>query len=234
MKYGLISFFLCLIMGLCVYADQVIYIDLANFIPKESQFGVEVHGNEWVEVADPSALDGTAFGGPGDNERNGANPIGAPFLVIKFPVKVENREAKAVGKEWIPWARLRIPAEPNSFWWQVSADKVNWEPWDNTNANRWNDDNMNGSDVWYWQDNVTGNDGGIDAEISPGANYIRIGIRESDPVTFPLIDVVCLRNDGEPPLDEEARDYLETVGPRRPVQKLALAWRTWGAIKHSF
>ncbi len=76
-------------MGLCAYADQVIYIDMA----------------------DPDALDGYAFGSPGDNDRNGANPLGAPFLVYKFPVKVEDGESTADGKKWIPWARMRVPAE---------------------------------------------------------------------------------------------------------------------------
>ena len=57
MKHGAISFFLCLIISLFAYADQVIYIDVANFIPDESQFEVEVKGNEWIEVADPDALD---------------------------------------------------------------------------------------------------------------------------------------------------------------------------------
>ena len=237
MKYGAIGFFLCLIMGLCSYADQVIYIDVANFIPDDSQFGVEVKGNEWVEVADPDALDGQAFGGPGDGDysADGGDPfrVAEPYLVIEFPEDVKRGESTADGEDWVPWARMRVPSEQNSFYWQVSADKVNWKPEIITNAVRWNDDSRNGSDVWYWQDNITGNDGGIDADIEVGVNYVRIGVRESDPVTFPLIDVVCFRNDGEQPSEEEAQDYLEGVRPRRPEQKATPGWGTWGAVKHS-
>ena len=48
-------------------ADQVIYVDVAHYIPDDSQFGVEVKGNTWISFADPEAIGGRAFGGPGDN-----------------------------------------------------------------------------------------------------------------------------------------------------------------------
>jgi hypothetical protein len=80
MKYAKIaatSFLLCLI-GLCAYADQVIYIDVSHYIPAESQFGVEIKGNKWIAVSDPDAIGGKAFGGPGDN--NYTADGGDPFL----------------------------------------------------------------------------------------------------------------------------------------------------------
>ena len=210
---------------------KVIYLDVADFIPGESQFGVEVDGNKWIEVADRDALGGTAFGGPGDNDRDNANPPGVPFLVIRFPERVRAGESTAAGKTWIPWARMRVPTDRNSFFWQVSRDKKNWKPKDNTNTNRWNDDARNGSDQWYWQDNLTGNDGAINADLAVGDNYLQIGVRESDPVNFPRIDVVCFRNDGKKPSDVEAAEALSILRPVEPAGKLAA---TWGELKQGF
>ncbi|MFP6901334.1 MAG: Ig-like domain-containing protein [Opitutales bacterium] len=166
---------------------KVIYLDVAHFIPGDSQFGFEVDGNKWIEVADKDAFGSTAFAGPGDNDRDNANPPGAPFLVIRFPERVRAGESTANGKTWIPWACMRVQTDANSFFWQVSTDKKNWKPKNNTNANRWNDDDRNaggakGDGEWYWQDNLTGNDGAIDADLAVGDNYLRIGVRESHPV----------------------------------------------------
>ena len=213
-------------------ADQVIYLDVANFIPGDSQFGVEVKGNTWIEVDDPDALHGNAFGGPGDSNytADGGDPflVAEPFLVIAFPEKVKAGESTADGKTWVPWARMRVPATQNSFYWQVSSDKTTWKHEIITNAIRWNDDGINGSDVWYWQDNVTGNDGGVPSDIEVGVNYVRIGVRESDPVTHPFIDVVCFRNDGGQPSDDEARLMIVSV---EPAGKLSTSW---GQIKANY
>ena len=233
MKYSVISFFLCLVIGSCAYADQVIYIDVADFIPDDSDFGVEVDGNEWVEVNDPDALGGQAFGSPGDGDYNGANTPGVPFLVYEFPVNIKAGESTADGETWVPWARMRVPSEQNSFFWQVSTDKASWMPTPNDAPNRWNDDGKNGSNEWYWQDNTTGNDGGVFPDIEVGLNYFRLGTRESDPVTFPTIDVVCFRNDGKQPSVEEAEDYFSNVRPREPERKLTPSVGTWGIIKNS-
>ena len=123
---------------------------------------------------------------------------------------------------------MRLPADQNSFFWQVSTDKNTWKPDANTNVNRWNDDARNGSDVWYWQDNLTGNAGAIDADIAVGVNYFRLGVRESDPVTHPLIDLVSFRNDGNAPTDEEA---LASGTAVEPAGKLATSW---GQIKEGY
>ncbi|MBC8235793.1 hypothetical protein H8E77_40105 [bacterium] len=206
-------------------ADQVIYIDVAHYIPEDSQFGVEVKGNKWISVADPDAIGGKAFGGPGDSNytADGGDPflVAEPYLIIKFPVDVRAGESTADGKTWIPWARMRLPADQNSFYWQVSTDKTNWKPEIITNANRWNDDAQNGTNVWYWQDNVTGNDGGIPADMAVGVNYLRVGVRESNPDTHPLIDVACFRNDGGKPTYEDA---IASGVPVEPAGKLAASW----------
>lgn len=210
-------------------ADQIIYIDVAHFIPADSQFGVDVDGNKWIKVEDKDALGGSAFGGPGDTDQANAKPPGAPFLVIKFPQDVKAGEGTANGKTWIPWARMRIPTDRNSFFWQTSTDKVIWKPKDNTNVNRWNDDAQNSTNKWYWQDNLTGNDGAINADIAVGVNYLRVGVRESDVVpNHPLIDVACFRNDGKKPTDAEA---LSSGTPVEPAGKLATSW---GKIKANY
>ena len=117
---------------------------------------------------------------------------------------------------------MRVPTDRNSFFWQVSTDKVTWKPKDNTNVNRWNDDAQNNTNKWYWQDNLTGNDGAINADIAVGVNYLRVGVRESDVVpNHPLIDVACFRNDGKKPTDAEA---LSSGTPVEPAGKLATSW----------
>lgn len=231
-KISVMSSLLCLIC-LCAYADQVIYVDVSHYIPAESQFGVEIKGNKWVEVRDPDAFGGLAFGGPGDDAytADGGDPflVAEPYLVIKFPVNVKAGESTADGKVWVPWARMRLPSTQNSFYWQVSGDKpFAWKPEVITNAIRWNDDAQNETDVWYWQDNVTGNDGGINADIVTGVNYVRIGVRESNPETFPRIDVVCFRNDGGIPSVDEALGSGTSV---EPADKLSASW---GKIKSSY
>ena len=221
-----------IISGLAV-ADQVIFIDVAHFSPGDSEFGVEVDGNTWIRVADPDAIGGVAFAGPGDNDRANANPPGAPFLVIKFPTDVLPGEGTADGKTWVPWARMRVQTDANSFFWQISTDKVNWKPADNSLANRWNDDDRNaggvkGDGLYYWQDHITGNAAdGITADIAVGVNYLRVGVRESGPDAPPFIDVTCFRNDGAEPTDVEALGSETAVEPQG---KLAV---TWAKIKQS-
>jgi hypothetical protein len=215
-------------------ADQIIYIDVAHYIRGDSEFGVEVTGNTWIIVADPDAFGGTAFGGPGDSNytADGGDPflVAEPYLVIQFPAKVNPGESTADGKTWIPWARMRVPATQNSFYWQVSSDKTNWKPEIITNANRWNDDAQNESNVWYWQDNLTGNDGAVNADIAVGINYLRVGVRESDPETYPLIDIACFRNDGKKASDDDP-ELEKAVAAGTSVEPGGKLATSWGKIK---
>jgi len=127
MKFVVISILLCLIAGLCAYADQVIYIEVSQFDPALSQFGVDVKGNTWVETPEDGAIDGTAFGAPGDN--NHGSDGGEPRLVIKLP-NVNAGEGTADGKTWIAWARMFVPMSAgdftndaaNSFFLRTSTD----------------------------------------------------------------------------------------------------------------
>ena len=97
-----------------------------------------------------------------------------------------------------------------------------------SNAIRWNDDAINNSDKWYWQDNTTGNDGGGFPDIAAGKNYLRVGVRESDPKLFPHLDVICFRNDGVTPTFNEALTSGTAV---EPANKLAV---TWGRIRSTY
>ena len=230
-----VAFYLSLyLLGISVsQAAQVIYIDVAHYIPADSQFGVEVKGNKWISFADPEAIGGRAFGGPGDNlyGDDGGDPFLAaePYLVIAFPVDVKAGESTADGKVWVPWARMRVPDVHNSFYWQVSSERpYKWKPDIITNAIRWNDDAINNSDKWYWQDNTTGNDGGGFPDIAAGKNYLRVGVRESDPKLFPHLDVICFRNDGVTPTFNEALTSGTAV---EPANKLAV---TWGRIRSTY
>ena len=228
-KIGVISFLMCLMVGLFAYADQFIYINPMNYIPADSQFGVEVEGNTWTKFDDPDAVNGESLGSPGDNDYNGASTPGVPFLVYRFTAYVKAGESTADGKTWVPWAHMRVPSDQNSFFWQVSTDKVSWMPTPNDAPNRWNNDDVNGSDEWYWQDNTTGNDGGVFPDIAVGMNFLRLGTRESDPVTNPTIDLICFRNDGGTPSVDEGMDFLATAV--EPGEKLSTSW---GQLKSTY
>tara|TARA_B000000460_G_scaffold200117_1_gene146731 strand:+ start:270 stop:1028 length:759 start_codon:yes stop_codon:yes gene_type:complete len=232
-KFNLMTLLLFLATALSGYTDMVIYIDVAHFIPADSQFGVEVKGNKWISFFDSNAIGGKAFGGPGDNDyaADGGDPflVAEPYLVIAFPEDVKAGESTADGKEWVPWARMLLPAGQNSFYWQVSSGKpYKWKPEIITNAVRWNDDAQNDSNKWYWQDNITGNDGGAFPDIATGKNYVRVGVRESDPKTFPHLDVLCFRNDGGIPTANEALASGTSVEPANKIST------TWGQIKNSY
>ena len=253
MKYGAVSF-LCLITGLYAYADQVIYIEVSQFDPALSQFGVEVKGNTWTETIEDGAINGTAFGGPGDN--NHGSDGGEPRLVIKVPVNVKPGEGTSDGKTWAAWARLYEPEALitpdgfNSFFLRTSTDAENWTPAAAGDTSlRWNDpgamfpDSINGVDMlltdvgerlpWWWQKHTVNGQSTIDPVMEAGVNYIEVGIRESDLIKYPRIDVICLRNDGGQPSDEEALQYLKPVRPGEPGRESGFSLGTWGMAKHS-
>ena len=81
---------------------------------------------------------------------------------------------------------------------------------------------------WWWQTHRASDQSSIDPVIEAGVNYIEIGPRESDPVDYPRIDVVCLRNDGGQPSDSEAPLFLTAV---QPTDKLSTSW---GHIKKTY
>jgi len=236
----------CLMICNYVYAAQTIYVGVWDYDRTLSQFGVDVKGNTWVETQETGALNGTAFGAPGDN--NAGNDGGEPYLIIKFPVKVKAGESTADGKKWAVWGRLYEPEaiitldQYNSFFIRTSADANNWTPAARADSTlRFNDpgamfpDSINGTDLlftkigkampWWWQKHTANGQSTIDPVVSVGDNYVEIGVRESDPVNYPRIDVLCFRNDDKLPSDDEVPLFLTPV---QPVGKLSI---TWGKIK---
>ena len=244
---GSISLLLCLFIGLYTYADQIIYVEVSDFDRSLSQFGVEVKGNTWVETLEDGAIDGTAFGGPGDN--NHSADLGEPYLIIKLPSPVNAGESTADGKTWAVWGRLYVPVSAttdfnsfNSFLLRMSADAQNWTPGNRGDTTlRWNDAGgqfpgvINNIDVlftdvgdrlpWYWEKHSANSQSTIDPTLAVGDNYIEIGIRESDATNYPRIDVICFRNDDKQPSDSEVPMYITAV---KPKDKLAVSW---GEIK---
>jgi len=225
----------------------VICVESSSFDPSLSQFGVEVKGNKWVETTEKGAINGTALGGPGDN--NHAADLGEPYIVIKLPQDVKAGESTKDGKKWAAWARLYEPqavitaADFNSFFIRMSADAKTWIPAARGDTSlRWNDpsaamfpDSVNGTDIlftdmgkempWFWQKHTANGQSTIDPTLAVGANYIEIGIRESDAVLYPRIDVICLRNDDKLPSDAEVPQYLT------PVKSAGKLTASWGKIK---
>ena len=236
-----------------VYADQVIYVRVADFDPGLSEFEEDVAGNEWVATEEEGALFGTAYGGPGDNNRDAAGPS----LVIKLTVPVKAGEATADGMKWIAWARMYEPGAlktgnlNNSIFFRTSADAKGWTPKDRgTNDLLWNDpggakndllfpEAINGVDSiftdvgedlpWFWQNHKAtidvprGPDSAIDPVLEVGDNYVELVPRESDPVDYPRIEVICFRNDGQQPSDTEALAFYDSLAVH-PEGKLAVQW----------
>jgi len=72
---------------------------------------------------------------------------------------------------------------------------------------------------WFWQNHkATVNaprapDSTIDPPLEVGDNYVELVPRESDPVKYPRIDIICFRNDGNAPSDVEAKAFIEEILP---------------------
>ena len=113
---------LCLLGIPVSQADQVIFIDVAHYIPADSQFGVEVKGNKWISFADPEAIGGRAFGGPGDNNYgddggDGAHRrvCGAPAAQDRQCVLLRHARKRVGGADPSAFARLAGAAGPVSY-----------------------------------------------------------------------------------------------------------------------
>jgi hypothetical protein len=218
-----------LALGTAASADQLICVAADDFIADMSDL-VPIEGNQWQEIADADGLRPVSMVAPGPGATDGA--VDRPWLVYMLPVDVLPGESTADGKTWQIWHHLRVVTDSNSFYWQLSADGATWLPDPITNANRVNDDSQNDLDQWWWLDQLTGNDGAVDPVLSVGANYLRVGSRETKPEAelSPRFDIVCLRNYGElgagnGPADDEVLAFLAAQSSAvEPRHKLATTW----------
>lgn len=246
-----------LISGIA-WSAQVIFIDPEFFEPADSKFIIDEKkreeairdvqkrfiGNVWTVVENKNALGKTAFGAPGDNDFNTNE-----HLVIKLPVDVKAGEAGP----WKLWARLVKTEDPNSFYWRISQDKKAWVPpnfvidtagWNNPPGfgGAVNPLIIKGKEPWFWFDGAGAPD------LKPGVNYISLSNRESAlqiDASLNLIDVMCTRNDGKTPTDDEAipllaEQYKGKISPLKAaaepkaeaVEPQGKLTTTWGRMKN--
>ena len=123
-----ISMVVCFVcLGFGASADQIIYVKVSSFDPALSAFDKDVAGNRWVETEEDGSLFGTAYGAPGDNNRDAAGP----HLAIKLPDQVKAGESTDDGKTWVAWARMYEPGAlvtgnlNNSMFLRMSPDAKN-------------------------------------------------------------------------------------------------------------
>ena len=116
-------------------------------------------GNTWTVVDDADSYTGTAFTAPGDADTAGGPD--RPWLVYELPRLVKAGEGTANGKTWQIWVHMRVITDQNSFYFGTSQDGSSWWPDVIDNGVRVNNDDQNNTNVWYWQDQLTGNNGGL-------------------------------------------------------------------------
>jgi hypothetical protein len=215
-------------------ADQAIYVKVSDFDAKKSQFNVDVAGNEWVETKEEGTLFGVAYGAPGDNNQDNAGPylvIKLPLRVKAGEATENGKKWIAWARMYEPGA-LKTGNLNNSIFFRMSPDAKNWTPPNRASTDLlWNDpggaknnllfpDSINGVDSiftdvgdrlpWFWQnhkatvDAPRGPDSTIDPPLAVGDNYVELTPRESDPVDYPQIELICFRNDGKQPSDTES------------------------------
>lgn len=255
---GTVGFLLCLAIGLYAHADQVIYVKVSDFDPDLSAFDVDVAGNKWMETEEEGALFGTAYGAPGDNNQDAAGPhlvIKLPEPVKSGESTADGKIWVAWARLYEPEA-LVTGNLSNSIFLRMSPDANNWTPAGRASTQLlWNDpgganntllfpDCINGVDSlftdvgdelpWFWE-NHKATEGGprapdssMDPPLEVGDNYVELVPRESNPVNYPRIEVICFRNDGKQPSDAEALKYLGAIQPVQPAGKMV---DSWGRLK---
>jgi hypothetical protein len=260
MKHIILSCFIVILFSVSAYADQVIYVEVSDFDPKLSQFDVDVKGNKWIETQEDGAINDTAFGAPGDNNFNadGGEPylvIKLPEKVKQGESTADSRKWDAWARLYEP-EMLVTGNLSNSIFLRTSPDAKNWIPQNRGSTDLlWNDagggqhlmfpDCVDEVDVfftdvgdrlpWFWERHSGGGarqpDSKIDPELNVGDNYIELCVRESNPVNYPRIDVICFRNDGGHPTDEEALQHLKIL---RSVSSMDKLIERWGYIKSAY
>jgi hypothetical protein len=230
-------------------AAQVIYIDMLDFIPEQSQFILNPQereakfkeiernflGHVWRIVEAKDAIGDKAVDCPGDNDFN-------TFAELTYELEVKAGEKGP----WAVWARLNRLPDPNSWFYRTSPDGKKWEPANfDIGAAGWNNPPGFGQNPevlqfakgtlvdakgpWYWYKG-TGN-----PNLKDGKNFLNISPRESGlPPNNHAIDMVCIRNDGNDPTDEEAAPFASDgkfLKEELAVNARGKLTTTWGRIR---
>ncbi|MFC1717011.1 hypothetical protein ACFL6S_25305 [Candidatus Poribacteria bacterium] len=254
----IIGCLVCLALG--ASADQFIYVKVADFDPELSAFDEAVAGNTWTETEQEGALFGTVYGGPGDNNMDAAGPhlvIKLPEPVKAGESTDDGKTWIAWARMFHPEA-LVTGNNSNSIFLRMSPDANSWTPQSRgTTQLLWNDpagaqntllfpNSINGVDSiltdvgedlpWFWQNHkgtidARAPDSAIDPPLAVGDNYVELIPRESNPVNYPRIEIICFRNDGKQPSDAEALQYIQGIQPVQPAGKLV---GSWGSIKSEY
>lgn len=235
-----------LVLGLTLSdAAQVIYIDMLDFIPdkgdyikddkeRENKFK-EIQrafvGHVWRIVEAKDALGDKAMDCPGDNDFN-------TFAELTYEFEVKAGEKGP----WAMWARLNRLPDPNSWFYRTSPDGKKWNPPNfDIGAAGWNNPPGFGQNPevlqfakgtlgkakgpWYWYKGTGSPD------LKDGKNFLNISPRESGlPPNNHAIDMICIRNDGNDPTDDEATPFI-SKGPGQAVSVKDKLATTWGQIK---
>lgn len=213
MQMRFLAFYLstifCIVMGIgTAWAGQVIWIEAEDFDTDASTLQSNEVNLTWVvkEKDDPAR---DAFGDKYLYADGGHEKTGSSGPVYALP-EIEEKSG------WVLWARRIMPTSgSDSFFYEVRND----DKWLKPPANQLSGETLD----WAW------NKGNNTLTIDKGEdNFLRISERES---RF-SIDLLCLRNDGKTPTDEEYEKYLEDAPKRKfAVEPRGKLTATWGEIK---
>ncbi|MFC1715940.1 hypothetical protein ACFL6S_19880 [Candidatus Poribacteria bacterium] len=186
--------------------------DLDKSNPVFNEQGINVTWETKEDTNQEIRDDDISFGGMYVTSNGGNRDIiaGAAGLAYILP-EVEN------AANWKLWIRSKMPTSgSDSFFYQFSKDGGDtWRPPDPIEAHggaQWT--------AWEWHRpwDIT--------LAAGGGNAIRIAERESGA----KFDVICLRNDGQTPTDEEYQAYLDSLEDIAVHAKGKLV-DTWGRVK---
>jgi hypothetical protein len=204
-----LSIIFCIVMCIgTAWAGQVIWIEAEDFDPDRSTLQSNAVNLTWVvkEKDDPAK---EAFGDKYLYADGSHDKTGSSGPVYALP-EIEEKAG------WVLWARRIMPTSgSDSFFYEVRND----DKWQKPPSSQVNGETLD----WAWKQ------GNASLTIDKGeGNFLRISERESG---F-SIDLLCLRNDGKTPTDEEYNKYLEDAPKRKfAVDSSDKLTVVWGDIK---
>jgi len=186
----------------CSVNAFVYFVEAENFDPDKSE--PVVGGCVWQAVTDRNASNESYM------QYTGAHAGATTSLLYPIPKVTDN------AGQWKVWVKCLMPdGGSNSYFFYVSTDGGNkWGPQETAGG-------AEGPD-WVWQGWV------LSTPLEKGDdNVLKISEREDAKA-----DVICIRNDGLNPTDEEYEKWLEehkdSENAVEPDHKIAI---TWGRAK---